>query len=211
VANKERKLGAVTFTWSGDQYTKAVEAGVWDGLQRAGLVLQLKMKETLGRPGKSSPGEPPRLKTGSLRDSIQSVPDPAGRVVRVGTNDFRGRMFEFGKTIRPVRAKMLAIPLNKKSAERYQQIVGTGFVSVAGTLRQLPNKMFVVRKGGKLLLLESDGKGGVRKNGYAYLLLWKSVILPRPWVHRSYVAAKPLMQTAFENAISRAINGARTK
>jgi phage gpG-like protein len=101
VADKETRLGAVTFSWRGQAIENAVRDGVWTGLVRAGVVLQGSMQKTVGvlghpRSRRSLPGEPPRVETNRLRKSISTVPSRSEKVVRVGTNVPHGRYMEFG-------------------------------------------------------------------------------------------------------------------
>lgn len=202
--------GRVAFTWNGDKAAEAVRAGAWTGLTRAGVVLQKSMQTTVGVKGgfgnRSQPGQPPRVDQNKLRSSITSNPDPAARVVRVGTSNPEGRWMEYGPAggvIRPKKGKYLPVPMNKKAA--------TMLRNLAGASLRTKNLKFIKTKAGAAFLIEQTPTGKPKKNGAAFALKESVRLLPRPWVFRSYNAARENMNAVFQNAIRESIRGLAKK
>lgn len=201
MADKDR--GTVRLTWNGEKITQAVKDGAWEGLQRAGVVLQRSMQDTVGVAGgfgnRSSPGEPPRVDSNLLRKSITSNPDKAAQVVRVGTNQPHGRTMEYGAVIRAKKSKFLPVPLNEAGARLLRN-------APAGLKKTGRNLQVIRTKTGRVYLVEMTKKSGkIKKNGAKFKLVKSVRILPRPWVTRSLTAAKPKMVFYFETAIKQAI------
>jgi phage gpG-like protein len=122
-------------------------------------------------------GNNPLLSTGVLRNSITSV--VAGNSISVGTNLLYGPVHQYGATIVPVKAKLLAIPITKTA--RY-----------AGSPRRFPGKLtFVPTKSGGIL---KDAKGVVH-----YVLVDKVEIPARPFIGFSSDALKLVNQVAAEH------------
>jgi hypothetical protein len=210
VADKETRLGAVTFSWRGQAIENAVRDGVWAGLLEAGVVLKKSMTTTLSVKGgfgnRSTPGEPPRKDNNVLAGSIMAVPDHAAKVVRVGTIVPHGRYMEFGANIRPKKGKTLPVPINAAAAKMLRKDA----VRLGGLKTQ---NMTVIRtRTGALYLVETTAKTGkIKKNGAKFKLVKSVRILPRPWVRRSYLKARKEMQNVFTTAVAQAIRKAATK
>jgi len=86
-------------------------------------------------------GDKPLLNTGRLRASIKGRAEPNG--ASAGTNVIYANLMNAGGTIRPTKAKFLAIPLTREAAR-------------ASGPRNFPRKLFVIRsKNGNLLLVEA--------------------------------------------------------
>jgi hypothetical protein len=205
VADTPINSNAVKLRWNGDAIRKSVEDGVWTGLVRSGVVLQKSMQTTLGVKGgfgnRSSPGDPPRVDSNTLRKSISTVPDEANRVVRVGTNVPHGRYMEFGAVIRPKKTKYLPIPLNKRAA----QMLRKDAVRSGGLRTQ---NLALITSKGEAYLIEQTPSGKERKNGAAFALKKQVTIKPRPWVYRSYIKARNDMMLVFQVAVRDAITKA---
>lgn len=123
----------------------------------------------------------PILKTRSahLRRSITGRTFP-GKVIKavVGSGIFGrravkyARIHEFGGKIRPVKAKMLTIPLP----------------GIKGRAANYPDSFIIKSKKGNLLIVEKAGKRGIRP----LFALKKEVTIPaRHWLSRSIDEMKP--------------------
>ncbi|MFO0937836.1 MAG: phage virion morphogenesis protein [Gemmataceae bacterium] len=85
-------------------------------------------------------GSKPLLNTGRLRASIKGRAERDG--ASAGTNAIQANLMNAGGTIRPIKAKFLAIPLTREAVR-------------AGSPRDFPRELFVIRtKNGHLLLVE---------------------------------------------------------
>lgn len=96
-------------------------------------------------------GDKPLLNTGKLRNSITGRAEQHG--ASAGTNAIQANLMNAGGTVRPVRAKMLAIPLTREAVR-------------AGSPRRFPRNLFVIRsRKGNVLLVEKPQrtKGGKLK------------------------------------------------
>lgn len=147
-----RKAGDVAYAEIMDGFarSRAPDGTPWAPLKRR-------------RPGGGGKG--PLLATGAMRDSIQL------RYLATGfeafTNRVRAAVHQYGATITPRRAKMLAIPL-------------TAEAQAAGSPRKFPGLLVPVTRGGKGVLVERTGKRGRPKAQYA---LVRSVKIPaRPFL-----------------------------
>lgn len=127
----------------------------------------------LGHP-RPAGGDKPLLSTGVLRNSITSV--ATKDTISVGTNLLYGPVHQYGATIYPVKAKLLAIPVTK--AARY-----------AGSPRRFPGRLrFVPTKSGGVLKDES--------NITHYILVEKVDIPARPFIGISDEVRKWIDQAA---------------
>lgn len=97
-------------------------------------------------------GDKPLLNTGKLRNSITGRAEPHG--ASAGTNAIQANLMNEGGTIKPKRAKMLAIPLTREAVR-------------SGGPRKFPRNLFVIRtKSGSVLLVEAapkTKKGKIKK------------------------------------------------
>lgn len=97
-------------------------------------------------------GDKPLLNTGKLRNSITGRAEPNG--ASAGTNAIQANLMNAGGTIRPVKAKMLSIPLTREAVR-------------SGSPRRFPRHLFVIRtQRGNVLLVEKPQRtktGKVKK------------------------------------------------
>lgn len=104
--------------WDKDAADK-VAADVADGVKAVAITVQSDVRKRLGSPGTgrvykghqaSAPGEPPAVRTGTLRRSIQidlsGLSNKRNPSVRVGTNLAYARYLEFGTRIMAARPFM---------------------------------------------------------------------------------------------------------
>jgi len=108
---------AAEFRWYGPEFQVKFKAMIGPNLERAAIYLKGEIKESLrigNKTGKtpSSPGEPPRRRTGRLSGSIAHEVDWPKLIARVGTNLRYAKFLELGTSkmaarpfIRPAVAK----------------------------------------------------------------------------------------------------------
>lgn len=139
-------------------------------------------------------GDRPLMNTGVLANSFHAYPDADG--VTVATTHPGARLHLYGGVVKPVKAKMLSIPLTVEAA-RY------------GSPRRFPRKLFILKRANELddgrvrrsaVLAESlvrkarGGKRGATKpvgTVVAHYLLVRSVKIPaRPFGPSGNVLAK---------------------
>lgn len=101
---------------------------------------------------------------------------------------------EYGKTIRPVKAKALAIPVSRFAKEQARRYGGVG--NIPGLFRP---------KGKKILALSAGFKGIVPM----FILMKQTVIPPRPFIEPSFRDARHRMKREWEWAIISALRGKR--
>lgn len=193
MADKDMK-----FVWHGQEVADAMREAAKDGLRAAGVVLLRSMQDTVGVNGggvPSAPGEPPRKQSGGLQRSLVLNEDRPAGVVRVGTRNPLGRWMEFGVNVRPKRAKMLAVPLNRAARRMF---AGLGLLE-GGERASLRNKplTLITSKAGNLVLLEHTATGKIKKNGAAFVLKSFVRVAARPWLWVSYNRARARMNDAF--------------
>lgn len=105
--------------WYGERLRKFVEAKGLKNMTSACLFLEKEIKGSLGGSSPSAPGEPPGIRTGTLRRSITHEVEKTstGIVGRVGTNVKYAPHLEFGTS------KMAARPfIRPKFAENEKRI-----------------------------------------------------------------------------------------
>lgn len=105
---------------------KAIQAGIKQGLDAAGVHLQREIRDSLNGQSPSSPGNPPGRRTGTLAKSIQvdrSGNRGARPVVRVGTNLEYAPIHEFGGTITPKKADALKFKLPDGSWRTAKRVI----------------------------------------------------------------------------------------
>ena len=113
---------AVTVSWKGDEwlakaFIPAGNAAIDDTVKYGAEIVRESMQAGIGA---AKPGTPPNRHTNKLAKSIRSEgPKQTGQylVGRVGTNDIRARILEFGGTIVPRKQKALCFPINKAGEE----------------------------------------------------------------------------------------------
>jgi hypothetical protein len=81
--------------------------GIMDGIETGARVVETNLKGPSG----TLSGSPVKVRSGRLRTSVRTHLDRTRLEGRVGTNVFYAVPLEDGATIRPIRAKKLAIPL----------------------------------------------------------------------------------------------------
>lgn len=112
-----------------------------------------------------------------------------------------GRFFEEGGTIKPVRAKMLRIPLQNGPA-----LTPAGYDRYAGVqLRTVANSGFRVQrsKGGKLFLVRDNPGTKTGKNArseFWYVLAHQATIKPHPWFSLAVETAQARMNELLDGA-----------
>lgn len=149
---------SVQVTWNGKAFQKATLKTLRCAMLKSALVVERHAKRLVsigGGSGSSSPGDPPRVRSGALRRSIthEVRVEPRAIIARVGSNIEYARHLELGSagpiTIRPKSGKYLAIPVSPK----------TRLKSRDKTPREFPDAVFIEsRKGNLLLVRMRDGK-----------------------------------------------------
>ena len=117
--------------------------------------------------------------TGTLRNSIQTKIDERNLVGKVGTNLIYAAPLEFGAEIKPKRAKVLFIPLDKKTRSLVARYGGVRqFISAVGG-------KIVYRKGTqkckRIALVKVEGKTIAR-----FCVAPKANIKPKEFFKRAY-------------------------
>lgn len=115
-------MSAVTVNWKGDEwlakaFIPAGNAAINDTVKYGAELVRGSMHAGMGP---SAPFTPPNRHTNKLAKSIRSEgPQQTGQylVGRIGTNDIRARILEFGGTIVPRKQKALCFPINKAGEE----------------------------------------------------------------------------------------------
>lgn len=178
----ERKLKKV-----GQLITDRVKKKLSGGRRRGGGI------GMIGLPA----NEPPHVDTGALRQSIfwKIVKLPGNiMAVRIGTSKMYGLVLEKGATIRPRKAKMLAMPASPEAIRLGR--MGTG-------PRAFPRKLrFVKTKRGGLLVEDKAGrgkKGTGAKSIVHYILFAKATIKKHPFLKPSLYESRGDVQTIFSS------------
>jgi len=103
--------------WYGKEVRRKILGHCDQNLERAAIVLQNKIKESIGRPNTakpsnpSQPGEYPKKITGHLRRNImREMVTPS--LARVGTNVLYGKFLELG-TVKMARRPWLTLGLKQ--------------------------------------------------------------------------------------------------
>ena len=179
---------AVTHKWKGGEIFAQIESNARDSVRRAAFILQTEIKLQLSRStSPSSPGQPPGAVSGALRRSVQTdLSELRSKLLaRVGPGMVYSAIQEFGGTIKPVKAKALAVPIGKKGRE---------VVIPPGGLRSL-NLTFVKRKSGKPpVLLDQDGD-------VVFVLLSSVTLPPRPYVRPALKKVRRRILRLFTSAV----------
>ena len=156
-----------------------------EGINRAAIVLQNALKDTLSKSASpSAPGQPPAVVTGSLWRSVQIDLSRvmSHLVARVGTDLPYGRSLEFGARIRPKRAKALSVPLTKEAK---------GYDSP----RKFPRDLVMITRKGKAPLLAEVADKKVTPH---YILLMSVNIAARPWLRPTLDTFAPTLPKLLE-------------
>lgn len=180
----------VTMDWKGPEFAAAVDRAAVSAVSAGAIVLQAQMKRTLSGSSPSSPGNPPGVDRGQLRQSITFAQE--GKTARVGTGLKYGRWLEYGFTATAQRVSRLPVPANREARRmlRTLNIGPGGRVSLRSK-----NLKFVPRKGKDPLLVERVGKDG-SIGGAVFVLKKRVTIAARPWVLPSVSAARARMIAA---------------
>ncbi|MHC4406547.1 MAG: hypothetical protein ACYTG0_43535 [Planctomycetota bacterium] len=175
--------------WNGKQVLKEVQVEVVKRMHQATAHLETATRRNLNKgksrvSGGSAPGKFPHADTGTLRDSIFRRVDVSGDVVTgdVGTKLQYGLALELGATIRPKKAKALAVPVSKE-AKRH------GFGP-----RSFPKELTMVPREGKPPLLVEEGK---RMFKIHYVLLKVVHLKARPFLRPTLNMEKPKLAKIF--------------
>lgn len=116
------------------------------------------------------------------------IPINKGLLVKIAA------VHEYGATIRPRKAKALAIPVSRFAAEQARRYGGVG--NIPGLFRP---------KGKRILALSAGFKGIVPM----FILMKQTVIPPRPFIEPSFRDARHRMKREWEWAIVSALRGKR--
>lgn len=126
-------------TWSGDDLIKNNDKALAAAAQEAAVLLVREARKLVSRPGPtkghatgtevggetirpSAPGEPPRKRTGNLRNSIShEKANESGTQVRVGTSERYGFWLELG-TRRGLEPRPWLRPTLQKLRGKFQEI-----------------------------------------------------------------------------------------
>lgn len=87
------------FVWTGDKWLIEQRSAVLRNLRRAAIHCSNEIKKTLNEssyPPASSPNDPPAVRTGILKNSVQWTVDDTALVARIGSNLEYARFLEFG-------------------------------------------------------------------------------------------------------------------
>jgi len=155
-----------TISWRGPEFIAHLRQEVAKGVEKAAHKVRNEIVRTLSRKASgrgatpSAPGEPPAKDTGELGRSFyvdaKGVTN-ANPSARVATGNKYARIHEFGGTIRPVKVKMLPVPLNA-AARKILRTVGSG------GLKTVPG-LFVVKRGGRLFLVRAGKRSKRNRKG----------------------------------------------
>lgn len=180
------------------RFEAAVLASLESGVQGASETLAGAMKRGMSkgqRHTSSTPGTPPNVQTGRLRNSI-AVQKVGSLRRHVGTNVPYGKIQEFGGTI-TARGGALAVPIGPQGQKALRDS--------GGNIRSL-NLWTLKRKGKPPLLVQINhkrlgrNKGGATYDGHMtpLFVLKKSVTLPaRPWARPALALSRPAMGRSF--------------
>ena len=116
------------------------------------------------------------------------IPRNKGKLVMIAA------VHEYGKTIRPVKAKALAIPVSRFAAEQARRYGGVG--NIPGLFRP---------KGKRILALSAGFAGIVPM----FILSKQTVIPPRPFIEPSFKDASHRMRREWQWAVISALRGKR--
>ena len=111
--------------------------------------------------------------TGALSRSLTMQEVSGDLAMRVGTGMIYARIHEYGGVIRPVRARMLAVPITPEARKHGP--------------RQFPRPLFVVKGPKRAVLAEQDGD-----QMQVHYVLMSSVTMPaRPYLRPALAAVHP--------------------
>lgn len=96
-----------TIDWSGDEVVESFTDAMRQRLETAAAQLEDRLKNSISKPvfPRSSPGEPPRMETAKLHDSVFHQADENGDLQTVGTDVLYGLFLERGTGPRVIRAR----------------------------------------------------------------------------------------------------------
>ena len=123
----------MTTMWYGKEVTFRIKRGMERNLTQAAIFLQGKVKESMSQGGptatnpdaaSSSPGEPPHVRTGRLRNSIAYEVDKL--TARVGTNVKYAPYLEFGTS--RIAARPYLRPGLYNNRKEIQKILNRGII-----------------------------------------------------------------------------------
>jgi phage gpG-like protein len=171
-------MAGVRIKWRQAKLERAVMQNAAVRLKTVGEWMRARVVEKISQgktrtQGPSRPGQPPHVDTGYLRQSITWILNDKALRLRVGTGVIYGRILELGGPVRPVKAKMLSVPISKEAKKH------------KGSPRIFPKPLQMIqRKGGPPLLIE-ERKGGCHGGQRCiihYVLVPKVVIAKRPYL-----------------------------
>lgn len=155
-----------------EQASRDCEKAIMQTVNEAAAVVQREAKENV-RTKLNTTG----TAKGVLRRSIKVVRDTSELSADIGTDVIYGRIHEFGGTIKPVKAKFLAIPVgNLKGSPRQHNL------ALATTLK------------GQYVLV--DGAGEVQ-----YILRKEVVIPERPYLRPALEDKRPVIKRKFNDLL----------
>lgn len=174
--------------WRGNGLVSRIREKARQLNARGSIIIQDEIKRQLSlraSPPSSPAGEPPALRTGTLRRAVQidltglTEPNPS---VDVGP-DLRvapyARIQELGGTIRPRRAKALAVPIGQEGRRAARESLRS--------LRSL-NLTLVLRRGRPPLLVRKGPRGSFKP---LFVLLNKVTLPARPYMRPASQLARP--------------------
>ena len=184
----------MTVAWNGEEYLRVVVLpSLEEGLDIAALAIRTEIKQLLGGPRGSAPGQPPGQRmgeSGGLRSRINWV--NAGNLKRqIGTDLRYGAFLERGGVIRARGGKYLTIPVSKEAETLRRR---------NRTLRSIPNLFVIKAKSGNLLLCRSKTKGkGKSKGQLEILFVLKKLVMirARPFLIPGLTQGLPVAQKHF--------------
>lgn len=172
---------------------RAIEAACVAGVRAASLEAEAAVKRSFSKGARfssSSPGTPPNVQRGQLRNRVQAIRSNTLKGGVISGAPY-SRILEHGGTIVPKTGKYLAVPVTQKAKRLSEKLAGASLRS--------QNLVFIPRRKGPLLV----GKGA--KKDLVFVLKKSVTILPRPFFRVSIEKAIPKMQAAFSRASKAAL------
>ena len=181
---------AIRRDWKGPELIERIRTNARAAVKRSAIILQteIKLQLNMGSSNRGStpsiPPAPPHKDTGQLSQSIQVTlqdifkPNPKAAVGPDLSRVPYARIHELGGVIKPVSAKMMAVPLGIEGRRAARD--------AGGSLRNLD--LFLIRsRSGALLLMRK----GARK-AKALFVLKRSIKMPkRPYIAPASKLARP--------------------
>ncbi len=98
------------FSFNRQGFVEKVKASAKDAVKEGAQIFEDAIKDALSGPSPSSPGSPPGMDTGNLKDSVHTVEtsdDTDNPIATVGTDCIYAHIHEYGGTIRAINGPYL--------------------------------------------------------------------------------------------------------